>query len=136
MSTRTSVADLVNGSNYDELSKLLQDSPGKVRKLLSLLHETNPTSLERVFKSFEVVAKVFDREKLLDLLRRLMWMLNEESGNNCPNAALAVAHISLVDRDAVMPHVPVLRVYADDPSSQMREPVRRSISIIENASKE
>jgi hypothetical protein len=136
MSVRTNVADLVHHSDFDGLKLLLEKSPGKSRKLLSLLHETNQSALDNVLKSFEIVAKVFEREKLLDLLRRLMWMLNEESGNNCPNAALAIAHISLVDRDAVMPHVPVLRVYADDPSEQMREPVRKSISIIENASKD
>jgi len=61
-----------------------------------------------------------------------MWMLNEESGNNCPNAALALAAIAEVDPEAVRPHLPVLRLYAADPSSRMRTIIQRALAEIEN----
>ncbi len=62
------------------------------------------------------MAETIEEERILDVVRSLMWILNEVSGNNCPNAALALSHIAQINPQAVLLHVPVLEIYADDPS--------------------
>ncbi len=119
--------------NYPEIGRLLDERPGRLRKLISRLHETGEHRLQATLEAYQIAAQVLDREKILDHARRLMWILNEESGNNCPNAALALAHIAQVLPGDIAPHMPVLRVYADDPSPQLREPVRQAISMIRRA---
>ncbi len=123
----------INDRNYPEIGRLLDERPGRLRKLMSRLHETGEMKLEATLEAYQIAAKVLDRETMLDHARRLMWMLNEESGNNCPNAALALGHIAQVIPDGIVPHLPVLRVYAEDPSPQLREPVRQAIVLIRRA---
>jgi len=133
MNSGKSVVELVENNDFEALKELLKKNPRKTRKLIARLHETDRQKLNSVLKGFQVVAETLEREKLLDIVRRLMWMLNEESGNNCPNAALALAHIAQKDPQAIAPHLPVLKVYSEDPSSQMREPVRWAIAMIKMA---
>lgn len=123
----------IAAADWNRIGQILDERPGMTRHVVSQLHTSSPEMLENVLQSFQVIAKVIDREKLLDLLRRLMWMLNEESGNNCPAAALAIAHVAMVDPEAVAPHVPSMKVFAEDPSERMRTTVRKALSIIRNA---
>lgn len=131
--SREKIEVFLERSDWSGLGELLVEKPGQVRRLIANLHEANDKSLKRTLGGFQIAAQVLPREKLLDLVRRLMWMLNEESGNNCPNAALALGHIAQVDAEAVEPHLPVLYVYADDPSSQMRATVRKGIAMVKMA---
>ncbi len=126
---------LLAAKDWDGIGAILDERPGAVRHLVSRLTLPDGELLDTTLMSFQVVAKVFDKERTLDLLRRLMWMLNEESGNNCPNAALAIAHIAQVHPDWVAPHVPSLKVHADDPGELMSKTVRKALTIINRASK-
>ncbi|MFC2170558.1 hypothetical protein ACFLQJ_01105 [Calditrichota bacterium] len=129
------IDEYIDNGNWTELAALLDDKPGQVRRLISRLHTTSESKLAATLDGFQIVARIFERERLLDLCRRLMWMLNEESANFCPNAALALGHIATVDVSVVEPHLPVLKIYADDPSEMMRTPVRKGITIIQQALK-
>ncbi|MDP8208189.1 MAG: hypothetical protein P9L92_16100 [Candidatus Electryonea clarkiae] len=124
---------IVDDGNWQALGQLLLDSPGQARRLISRLHTTSEPKLAATLDGFQITAKVFERERLLDLCRKLMWMLNEESANFCPNAALALGHIAQVDPEAVEPHLPSLQIHADDPSEMMRIPVRKGITLIRMA---
>jgi hypothetical protein len=126
---------IIDSGDYPALGQLFIDQPSKVRILLGRLSLTDDLKLTRTLDAFQIAAKVFEHERLLDLCRKLMWMLNEESGNNCPNAALALGHIAQVDPGAVEPHVPVLQVYAEDPSELIRVTVRKALPMIRRASK-
>lgn len=121
----------VDREDWDEVRRMLTQSSGSLRVLLSGLHHPDKTALARVLHGFRIAAQVLAPERLLDLLRRLMWLLNEESGNNCPAAALAIAEIATVAPDAVAPHLPVLRVYANDPSSRMRDCITQALARID-----
>ncbi len=127
------IDNYLDNQDYTSLGRLLLENPGKIRKLYSRLHETNETKLNKTLDGFQIAAKVMKKEKLLDIIRRLMWMLNEESGNNCPNAALALGHIAQVNPDLVQPHMQVLSIYANDPSEQLHKPVRKALSMIHMA---
>lgn len=120
--------------NYSAIAEILRKSPGKARILLSGLYETNEKQLDTILETFQVIAKVLEEERVSDLLRRLMWFLNEESGNSCPNAALAIGHIAHARYHLVEPHLPVLKIYANDPSAIMRTKVRHALAMIKIAS--
>ena len=127
------VLSALEGVNKDELANLLRDHPGSVRFLVNGLHTSDEDRLDRVLDGFRTAADVLDEEKRLDLARRLMWLLNEESGNNCPNAALALAAMAEIHPDSIKPHLPVLRVYADDPSDYLSTACRKAVAIIKQA---
>jgi hypothetical protein len=124
---------VVENNDQEALGAIFRKSPGKGHKLFARLHETDYKKLNNVLYSFQTLAENLEEEKLLDVVRRLMWMLNEESGNNCPNAALALGHIAQIRPQAVLPHLPVLEIYAEDPSSQMSRAIRKSIAMIKMA---
>lgn len=134
MSNKKELREAILIGHYQKIGEFLVENPGLIRVLMSGLHETGEKTLKRFYDAFQIAVKVFDDERCRDLMRKLMWMLNEESGNNCPNAAMAVAYIAQVRYDFVEPHIPVLQVYADDPSEQIHLPVRKALSIIKNAS--
>lgn len=123
----------VHSGQMDALTTLLQEHPGGVRFLISGLHATDEIELGRVLVGFRTASDVLDEERRLDLARRLMWLLNEESGNNCPNAALALAAMANCHPEAILPHLPVLRVYAEDPSDYIGSACRKAIAQIKVA---
>jgi hypothetical protein len=124
---------VVENNNREALSEIFKHSPGKARKLFARLHETDYTKLNNVLRSFQTLAETIDEERLLDIVRNLMWLLNEESGNYCPNAALALGHIAQINPQAVLPHVAVLEIYANDPSFTMRNTVKKGLAMIKMA---
>jgi len=95
------------------------------------LHSTNPKELAKTLMAFEIIAEELEIERLRDLGRKLLWMLNDESGNHCPNASLALAHIAKVHYDVIAPHIPVMRVHAEDPGDQMASICQQAITLIE-----
>jgi len=126
---------MIDRADWPGVGQILIDHPGYTRHLVSRLHHPGKEKQRRTLEAFQIAAKVLDRERTLDLLRRLMWMLNEESGNFCPQASLAVGHIAQVDPEAVKPHLPSLQVYAEDPSELMRFPARKAVSLVQRALK-
>lgn len=129
---KEALLEAVYSNKQETVRNVLLEHPGRVRYLIAGLNETDPDRLEAVLTAFVTAAKALDRERLLELVRKLMWQLNEESGNNCPDAARAIARIALVDREAVMPHIPVLQLYAQDPSQRMRRCVSDALATIQS----
>ncbi len=127
---KEALLDAVYMGDQETIHRVLSAHPGRVRYLIAGLNETDPDRLEAVLAAFVTAAGTLERERRLELVRKLMWQLNEESGNNCPDAALAIARIALVDREAVMPHIPVLQLYAQDPSQRMRRSVSSALASI------
>ncbi len=133
METALDIRKIIESNNQIVLGMILKKNPGKARKLFARLHETDYTKLNYVLRSFQTLAETIDEERLLDIVRNLMWLLNEESGNYCPNAALALGHIAQINPQAVLPHVPVLEIYAEDPSFQMSNTVKKGLAMIKMA---
>jgi hypothetical protein len=131
--SRAAFEQAIATRNWPEVGRLLDEHPGYMRHLIKGLHETNPARLEKTLLAFQIATKVLDEEKIRDQGRRLMWMLNEESGNYCPNAALALGHIAQVRPDIVQPHVPSLQVHAEDPSESMHTVVRKGLAMVQRA---
>ena len=125
------VLGYIHEEQWGHLADYLRKHPNAIRHLLSGLHTTDSSTLTGILHAFAITASTIDRERLLDLNRRLMWLLNEESGNHCPNAALALAEIAQVQPETVLPHLPVLKVYTEDPSPGIREACRKAVARIE-----
>jgi hypothetical protein len=120
----------IQTQDWDELRTLLSAKPGLHRYMISGLYTTDPEALEPTLGAFEILAETFEIERLRDLGRKLLWMLNDESGNHCPNAALAMAHIARVEYDAIAPHLPVMQVHANDPGDQMAVICQQALQMI------
>jgi len=133
LNNRERIASALAESDWPALRRCLVERPGAARHLIAALHTADEAASRRAARGFEELAHALEREKLLDQVRRLMWMLNEESGNNCPPAALALGHVARVLPEAVLPHLPVLELYAGDPSERMRRWVREGIRMIREA---
>ncbi|MCB2199249.1 hypothetical protein KQI63_07585 [bacterium] len=134
-SLKSKMMEAIRKKQVAELVGLLEDHPGAVRYLISGLHATDDEELGGVLNGFRMAADVLDEERRLDLARRLMWLLNEESGNNCPNAALALAAMADIHPEAILPHLPVLKVYAEDPSDYIGSACRKAVALIKTAAK-
>ncbi|MCB2213057.1 hypothetical protein KQI52_13165 [bacterium] len=112
---------------------MLGAKPGLQRALISGLHETDNTRLEPTLRAFTILAETLADERLRDLARKLMWMLNDESGNHCPNASLALAAVAEARADIVAPHLASLKVHVNDPGDHMASRCAEAVRRIETA---
>ena len=56
-----------------------------------------------------------------DLIRQLVWMINEESGNNCWFAPQALGEIGRVRPDLIEDFIPCLQEFYKYPDSRIQE---------------
>jgi hypothetical protein len=101
----TAVKELLHNQDIDGLVSLAEQEPKVVRILLSLLHETEDMIRWRAIQGIGAVAVIraqSNSESVSDLLRRLLWSMNDESGNVGWHAPEAIGEIlacvpSLID---------------------------------------
>ncbi|GBE30780.1 MAG TPA: hypothetical protein ENH10_04445 [Bacteroidetes bacterium] len=125
------IVSAIEAEAWEDIRTMLASQPGLHRYIIARLYETDAAQMERTLRSFEIIAETFERERLLDLARRLLWMLNDESGNHCPNSALAMAHIARVHYQVIEPHIPVMRFHATDPGDRMAAICQEALDMIE-----
>ncbi len=96
MSLRKTVIDLVDNSSIDGVVELARTEPGTVNYLISLLYEREG---DRRWRAAEALGRIAaeraaeDPEDIREMLRRLFWMMNHESGNIAWSVPEAVAEI-------------------------------------------
>ncbi len=94
--TKTAVRELLQNSDMDGLASRAEGDPKVMRVLLSMLLETEDLQRWRAIQGIGAVAAVKARSKLetvSDLLRRLLWSMNDESGNVAWHAPEAIGEI-------------------------------------------
>ncbi len=128
---RAALLQAIAAGEWEQVRTMLSSKPGLQRALISALHETDSERLEPTLHAFTVLADTLQDERVRDLARKLMWMLNDESGNHCPNASLALAAIAEVRVDVVAPHVASLMVHANDPGDHMASVCAEAVRRIE-----
>ncbi len=82
--------------NFDKLDKWATADRNPLRTLTSLLFETDFLVVWRAIEAIGKVARIVadrDLEKVRKLIRRLFWLMNEESGGLCRRGPEAISEI-------------------------------------------
>lgn len=80
----------------DEMKKWAESERGALRVLVSLLYDRDKVICYRAAEALGIVAAVMiaqNPESIRELLRRLFWSMNDESGNLCWYAPEAIGEI-------------------------------------------
>ncbi|MBZ0263609.1 hypothetical protein K8I28_02990 [bacterium] len=123
---------MLNEDDKGGLQELLLNKPATTFKLIRKLYSTNDNIRGRAVQAFSFVAEQFDDAKLKDIVQRLMWLLNEESGNYCPHAARALVEIARIKPESVRDHLPQLEYYANCESEALRRESSYAVREIKN----
>jgi hypothetical protein len=94
--SKTAVRELLLNQDIDGLTSLAEKEPKVLRILLALLLETEEVTRWRAIQGIGAVAAMKARgnsESVPDLLRRLFWSMNDESGNVAWHAPEAIGEI-------------------------------------------
>ena len=80
---KSKVKELLRERDYDNLQKWAKNMRNPQRTLLSLAYDTDELIRWRAIEAIGKVAQIqaeSDIEKVRDLIRRLLWLMNDESG--------------------------------------------------------
>jgi len=121
---RDRVRRMLAAEDWPGLSAWARSRPGAVRILLSLLQDPDERiSLGSARALGEAVA---GRGSVRQVIRRLFWSMNDESGSLIPRAPEAVAEILLREPRLIPEFGPILGSYLDE--SPFEAGVRRALA--------
>lgn len=107
MELKRMVTDLLHQGRNDELRRLVASEPRSVRVLLGRLWDADADVRRRAADALgEAAAR--DPELGREILRRLVWALNDESGTNGAPGLAAIGEIGRRLPRLVVPHVGAL----------------------------
>ncbi len=115
---RRQVAKLLADGQLDEIAALSETSPNVVSAVVSRLYEADTLARFRAADALGRVASrvvIKDRTGVEQLLRKLAWSLNEESGATAWGAPHAIGEVARVDAGWASQYHPLLLSYLDDP---------------------
>ena len=107
------VSELLHQGRDDELRKLVASEPRSVRVLMGRLWDVNAVVRRNAANALGEVAAV-DPELGKEILRRLAWALNDESGTNGAPGLAAIGEIGRRVPKLVVPHIGALVAMAWD----------------------
>jgi hypothetical protein len=111
----------------------LRKKPAFLRKIQKSLYDMDERVRWGAARAFGDAALVLDEEKMKDVLRRLVWMINEESGNNCWFAPQAIGFIGKVRPQWVEDFIPCLLEFYEYPDSKIREGLDFAFNLFKEA---
>ncbi|KPJ95937.1 MAG: hypothetical protein AMS18_02015 [Gemmatimonas sp. SG8_17] len=96
MSLKTTLRDLLEEGHFEQIADLAAKRRRVLPSLVSLTFDTNPQICWRAIEALGVAAKRVARDDpdfVREQLRRLYWLISEESGGICWHAPEAMAEI-------------------------------------------
>lgn len=106
-------------NDFPRLLRLIDEEKDLVRVLLGLLYERERLISWRAIEALAlVVAEGMERrpEMARDLIRRLLWSLNDESGGTGWNAPQAIGAIIATNPAGLAEYIPIMFSFREDPS--------------------
>jgi len=119
MNLRTHVRDMVEGGKLEELDLLLGVEPRAIRYLVGLTYRPEPEIRAAACRGVALAAR-YHPELVQQIVRRLIWAMNDESGTNALTAPEVVLAISEERPEILLPVVPDLMRLARDEGLQER----------------
>ena len=99
----------------------LEKHPAFIRKIQRMLYDMDEKVRWGAAWAFGVASTVLEVEKMKDLIRQLVWMINEESGNNCWFVPQALGEIGRVRPELMEDFIPCMQEFYKYPDSKIRE---------------
>lgn len=100
--------------DFDELDNWARADNNPLRTMTSLLFEEDLTIIWRVIEAMGKVARIVadrDLEKVRKLIRRLFWLMNDESGGLCRRGPEAIGEILVNVPELIPEYVLLLPMY-------------------------
>jgi hypothetical protein len=107
MSLRQQVEQAVRGRRSDELERIVSQDPGALRHLLSLMYDLDE-EIRRFAAAGIALGARFHRRTVEQIIKRLVWAMNEESGTNAAHAPEVLRAIAGERPELLVPVVPDL----------------------------
>jgi hypothetical protein len=111
------VRNYLAGREKESLATWLESNNSPLRTLASLLFDSDPLIQWRAIEALSMAAKTVakkDKEAVRRQVRRLFWLMNDESGGLCWNAPEAIAEIIIGVPDLAGEYVPNLFSFMDE----------------------
>jgi len=133
MISKIELQQAVKDNDSAILLKELKSYPGVIRKVQRMLYHSDEDVRWGAAKTFALAAEVFEIEKMKDLIRQLVWMINEESGNNCWFAPQALGEIGRVKPELVEDFIGCLKEFYKYPDSKIQEGLEYAFKLFREA---
>jgi len=124
------VEKILKNNEIEKFRDIFKSKPQVVRKLMGFLYHPDIEIRNAAAKGIGIIAQVMPEEKLKDLLRRMLWMLNDESGSCCWHIPYAIGEIGYNNPDVIEDFIGCFSHYADDPDENLRTGVRDALKRI------
>lgn len=114
MSLRVQVLDLVAQGDTEKLGVLVADEPRTIRHLLGLTYQDDEETRAIACRAIGHASR-HHPDLVQQVVRRLVWAMNDESGTNSLTAPEVVMAVAEVSPELLLPVVPDLtRLAADE----------------------
>lgn len=114
MKLRDQVLEAVTAGDFDALDKMVAEDQRPIRYLLGLTYRDDPAISENASRGIALAAR-HHPEHIANLIRRLVWAMNDESGTNALTAPTVLQAIVAEAPELIVPVVPdLVRLSADE----------------------
>ncbi|MFC1557079.1 DVU0298 family protein [candidate division KSB1 bacterium] len=136
MITRQEIESILRQNDHNRLEEAVKAHPKTIRLLMGFLYHQEEGLRDAAAQGFGIAARILPLEKLKDLIRRMMWMLNDESGSCSWHVPYALGEIGYNNPEAIKDFVGCLSHYADDPDEYLRTGVRSALKRIKETGRD
>jgi hypothetical protein len=112
---------------FSLIQKLVAEEPRAVRHLLGLTYHPDSKKREVATKGL-VLASRYHPKLVQEVLRRLIWAMNDESGTNALTAPEVIQAIAAEEPELLLPLVPDLTRLTADPG--LREGLTKALKTV------
>ncbi len=112
---------LLGAGHVEDVSRAVAQDPSLIPDVFRLLYHPDPVLRHRAATVVGEAAR-HHPGRARSLLERLVWALNDESGNHCPGAAAALAEVVLASPVEGRGFVPVLMSQVEEASDPTASP--------------
>lgn len=113
MSQREHVERAVRGKQLDEIEQIVSEEPGALQHLLRHMYDPDAEVRQVAARGIALGAR-YHRPMVEQIIKRLVWAMNDESGTNAPYAPEVLQAIAREAPELLVPVTPdLVRLTAD-----------------------
>ena len=113
MNLRQQVEQAVESGDWKEMESLVADNPRTVRFLLGMTYQDDAQRRQRAARAIALAGR-YHKKLVQNVVRRLVWAMNDESGTNAQTAPEVLEAIAKERPELLLPFVADLTRLAAD----------------------